>query len=125
MGSSTERMRRLRARRAAERLAAAPDPPRAPDELLVPAVQTAIGALQLTAADAAIAQAALMQARIIDTAPNAFSALRWHGPLLLDALTALGATPMSRAKLPAPVPPDPPSGLDELRRARAQRHWPP
>jgi hypothetical protein len=117
MSTSTERMRRMRARRAAGLLPADGQPLRPADELLGPAVEETIGALELGAADQAAAQVARRYARVIDEARDPAWAYRWLGPLLLAALTELRATPMSRkAARPAPVGP---SGLDRLRSARS------
>lgn len=87
-------------------------------------VDASIAALSLTSADAGAAQlareyAALIDSAIGDDADRAW-ALRWIGPLLLDCLESLGATPAARARLKdgkqAPAPESP---LDKLRAARA------
>ena len=125
MSTSTERMRRLRERRAAEHaaeLAPVPDAsPRDPDDCLLPAVEASIGALELGERDQAAAQLARRLAAVIDEAASPFAALRWLGPELLKCLESLGATPAARAKLPKPEAPRQPSQLDRLRSARAAR----
>jgi hypothetical protein len=98
VGSSAERMRRLRERRRAERAAAAFEMRRDRGELLLPAVEAALGALGLADADSGAAALACGQARVIDRARDPATALRWHGPLVLAALTELGGTPMARAR---------------------------
>ncbi len=116
MSTSTERMRRLRERRAAGLLPIDGEPPRPADELLLPAVEETLGALELTEADQAAAQIARRYAKVIDEARDPAYAYRWLGPLLLASLEALRATPMSR---PAVKPgPAGPSRLDQLRAAR-------
>ncbi len=124
MATSTERSRALRARRRA--LLAPPDegvPVRDAGELLGPAVADAVAALELAGSDPAAAALAASYARCIDQARDEAWALRWIGPLLLDTLTQLGCTPMSRAKLAKPGRQDPgPTRLDELRQSHASRH---
>ena len=127
MSTSTERMRRLRERRAAG--LQPPDdgpPPRDADDLVLPAVETSIEALGLDATDTAVAQLARGYARVLDTARDPAWAARWYGPELLKALDALGATPLARARLKTSVgkPPPGPSHLDALREARTTRHRP-
>ena len=99
-----ERMRQMRERRAADHAAAlAPVPdavPRAPDELLLPAVEQSIEALQLGERDQAVAQLARVLAQPIDESANQSVALRVLGPQLQKALEAIGGTPASRARLP-------------------------
>jgi hypothetical protein len=117
-------MRRLRARRAAG--LRPPDdgpPPRDPDDLVLPAVETTLEALSLRTEDAAAAQLARSYARVLDTARDPAWAARWYGPELLKALDALGGTPLARARLKTSEKP-PPSGssrLDQLRQARMNR----
>jgi hypothetical protein len=120
MSTSTERMRRLRERRAAERdtaLAPVPDaPPRDPDELLLPAAEATIAALGLGERDAAAAQVVRLLAAAIDDARDQFAALRYLGPELRKALEAIGGTPAARAKLPQKPPQrSAPSRLAQLR----------
>ncbi len=109
-------MRRMRERRAAGLLPVDGQAPRDPDELLLPAVEETLSALQLTGQDTAAAQLARRYASVIDEARDAAWAARWLSPLLLDALVQLGATPMSRPK-GKPVPAGP-NRLDQLRAAR-------
>jgi hypothetical protein len=116
MGTSTERMRRLRERRAAGLLPAEGEPPRPEDERLLPAVEETLKALQPGAEDAGTVQLARVYAGVIDQARNPAWAMRWIGPLLLDTLTALQATPASR-----PVAPRVPHGMSRLDKLRAVR----
>jgi hypothetical protein len=96
MATSAERMRALRARKAAA-IEAGPDgEPRDPAELLGPSVGQTLGALGLDDKDAAAAQLAVVYARVIDDARDPAWAARWIGPLLLQALAELHATPASR-----------------------------
>ena len=93
MSTSTERMRALRARRAA---AIEPAEDGGPRELLAPFVEQTLAALELDDKDAAAAQLAAVYARVIDSARDPAWAARWIGPLLLQALAELHATPASR-----------------------------
>jgi hypothetical protein len=123
VSTSTERMRRMRERR---RLALQPpedEPPqRDPGELLLPAVRESVADLGLDESAAGAVRIAEAQARIIDRARDQAWALRWHGPLLMQALNDLGATPLARARMRKPVPPRGPNRLDQLRQARADQH---
>jgi hypothetical protein len=116
MSTSAERMRRLRERRAAGLIPIDGEPPRPADELLAPAVEETLAALELGADSAGAAQIARRYARVIDGASDQAWAYRWIGPLLLAALVELRATPMSR-KEARPVD-RAPSQLDRLRSAR-------
>jgi DNA-binding SARP family transcriptional activator len=91
-----ERMRAMRARRAASIEAVPDDGPRDPAELLFPSVEASIEALKLSARDAAAAQLARRYAAAIDDAGDPAAALRAFGPLLAKAMEALGATPAAR-----------------------------
>jgi hypothetical protein len=106
------------------------------DQLLLPAVREAIAALKLTEEDAGTVKLAEQYARAIDGAGRHCGgcddadckresntwAMRWLAPLLLDALTALGATPTARAKLKGGKPEDAAEDpIDALRRARSRR----
>ena len=119
MSTSTERMRRLRERRAK---AIEADTARLRDtgELLAPAVAETLAALDLKSEDAAAAHLALRYAQIIDECRDPAWGLRWVGPHMLAALESLGATPVSRAKLKKDPPPHVSSRLDELRMRRVQ-----
>lgn len=74
------------------------------DKLILPAVRESIGALEdRTDADAiyaAVIKLAEQYAREIDATPpdKQYYALRYLGPLLLDALESLGATPVARTR---------------------------
>lgn len=116
MSTSTERMRRLRARRAALLEPVDGPPLRDADELLAPAVEETLAALQLAERDAAAAQVARAYASAIDQARDQAYALRWLGPLLLAALTALQATPASR-----PAGARQPAGPQRVNRIAQQR----
>jgi hypothetical protein len=96
MSTSTERMRRLRERRASALIPVDGPSPLPEDEQLAPAVAETIGALELGARDAAAAQLARGYARAIDQAKDPAYALRHLGPLLLRALGELHATPAAR-----------------------------
>jgi hypothetical protein len=112
-------MRRLRERRAAGLLPVDGEPPRPEDERLLPAVEETLAALELGAGDRAAAQLARRYAQVIDEARDQAWAYRWIGPLLLQALTELKATPMSRREAAKP-PPGQLSQLDRLRAARVR-----
>jgi hypothetical protein len=89
------------------------------DDLLEPAVRTAIAALDLAEEDAAAVQLAVQYAATIDQHDDRAWAMRWVAPLLLDALEQLGATPAARARLKGGKPADAPvSQLAKLRAAR-------
>jgi hypothetical protein len=107
-------------------------------ELLGPAVEQALSALRdtLTEADSGVAQMARQYAAVIDSsnghclscddadcnrAAGSSWAMRWIAPLLLDALTEMGATPAARARLKGGKPANAPeSQLDRLRKAKAR-----
>jgi capsid protein len=89
-------------------------------ELLWPAVAETLSQLDdLTAADAGAAKLAAVYAKTIDQCDNRDWAVRWIGPLLLDALTQLGATPAARAAITKKGPAA--DGEDPLSRLRARR----
>lgn len=97
-------------------------------ELLWPAVQETIASLDLKPEDSAARKLAQRYAQVIDQMPDKSPrggvpdqawALRWIGPLLLDALEQLGATPAARARVKGGKPADAPvSQLAKLRAAR-------
>jgi hypothetical protein len=97
-------------------------------ELLWPAVQESLASLGLTSDDAAARRLAQRYAQVIDSmpdktvgnAPDQAWALRWIGPLLLDALRELRATPAARAQA-TPATPAPGSAPDELSRIRENK----
>lgn len=117
-------MRRLRARRVAERAAAlAPaDGPSllAPEDRLLPAVEVTVKALGLGERDAGLVQLARRLAAEIDEAADPVVALRVHGPALLRVLKSMGATPASRAREKPKQPKGPPSAMSKLRAAHAE-----
>jgi hypothetical protein len=118
MGSSTERMRRLRERRAAALMPVDGPGPQDADTLLVPAVEQTLQALQLGERGAAAGALALEVARAIDGAENQPLALVRLGPVMLKVLQALEATPASRVReRPGPRRPN---QLDRLRAAHLQ-----
>ncbi len=121
--TSTERMRRMRERRARSIEAGERLPVRDADELLVPAVHETIEALQLGPEYEAAAAVALRYAQAIDEAKDPAWALRWLGPELLRSLEELGGTPRARAKMKPAVKPGPerPNRLAELRAVHAKR----
>ena len=108
-------------------------------DLLWPAVQETLAALGLTSEDAAARKLAQRYAQVIDSLPGMDEytserahdqawGLRWIGPLLLDCLVQLGATPDARARIarlagkgdgkPADAPE---SQLERFRASRASR----
>src|ERR1700685_535359 len=92
-------------------------------ELIYPAVTEAIAGLALKPEDAAAVRLAERYAQIIDESRDHAWAGRWLMPLLLDTLTALGATPAARAALNKGVKQAdaaPESQLEKLRKARTQ-----
>jgi len=117
--TDAERMRAMRARRAAALEAGGEQPVlRDADDLLVPHVEAAVAELGLDGQDVAAAALARLYAKQIDTAKDRGWALRWIGPLLQTALEGLYATPQSR-KAQKPAAAAPPNGLQRLREARA------
>jgi hypothetical protein len=88
-------------------------------ELLWPAVAETLTQLDLGSEDAAAKKLAQRYAQVIDQADDQAWAMRWIGPLLLDALETLGATPAARARLTkGGQPPDArPNRLTQLRSA--------
>lgn len=88
-------------------------------ELLWPAVAETLSQLDLTEADAGVAKLAQRYSQVIQDHPDQAWALRWIGPLLLDCLEQLGATPAARARLKGGTPKDAPvSQLAKLRAAK-------
>jgi hypothetical protein len=108
-------------------------------ELLYPAVAETLAELGLLGSDAAAKKLAQQYAKVIDSqdghcrgcadegcsrSQGSAWAMRWLGPLLLDTLTALGATPAARAAMTkgAKDKAEPArSDLDKLREARTSR----
>ena len=88
-------------------------------ELLWPALSVTLTQLDLTDEDAAAKKLAQRYAQVIDQHEDQAWAMRWIGPLLLDALEQLGATPAARARVKGGKPADAPvSQLAKLRAAR-------
>lgn len=94
-------------------------------------VDATVEALELDGKDSAAVKLARQYADLIDIAhasgqPADISyALRWHGPILIDLLAELGATPSARARVrkgPAATGPPAENDLTRLRSARAQTH---
>jgi len=112
MGSSTQRMRRLRARRA-EGLRPGEE---AREPVMLTAVERSIDALGLPESDAAMAQLARRLAEALDQAADQRLAAQWLGPQLLRCLEQMGATPVSRSQ----AKPDP-RRTGELDRLRARQ----
>ncbi len=110
----------MRARRAAALLPVDGQAPLPEDERLLPIVQETIAALNLGPEHGGAVQLARRYAKVMDEAKDPAWAARWLGPLLLAALSELGATPASRAALTKGVKPEPqgPSRLDQLRAVR-------
>jgi len=102
--------------------------------LMAPAVAEVIDALQLADSDKAAGRLARQYARVIDETPGHCRGcddpqcrrgltsawlLRWIGPLLLDALAELGATPAARSRLKKGKPEEAkPGRLQALRDSR-------
>lgn len=115
--SDAERMRNMRARRAAS-IEAGPEL-RDASELLSPMVESTILALDLGPEHLGQAQLARNLARTIDTSKDRAWALRWLSPHLQAALQQLRATPLSRPEA-KPVTPPPLTGLLLLRERSAR-----
>lgn len=113
-------MRTLRARRSASIEAGSDGEPRDPAELLAPSVEQTLAALELDDKDAAAAQLTAVYARVIDDARDPAWAARWIGPLLLQALAEMHATPASRkaGKVKEPAK-RAPTRVAQLRQAHA------
>lgn len=80
-----------------------------------------INALRVAPEDAALVKMAVRYAETIDQHDDPAWAMRWLGPLLLDCLNALGATPAARSaasggKVP-PLTGGKPNRLAQLRAA--------
>ena len=98
-------------------------------ELLWPAVAETLATLDLSSEHAAAAKLARRYAQVIDSmpdhaprgAPDQAWAMRWIGPLLLDALEALGATPRARAAQKVKGTQDKPRARSQLEILREQR----
>jgi hypothetical protein len=111
----------MRKRKAAALL---PDDGQAPcpaGELLLPAVDEALAALDdLGPEHAAARKLAQRYAKVIDEAKDPAWAMRWIGPPLLACLAELGATPAARAALTkgAKAAAQGPNRLDQLRASR-------
>lgn len=89
------------------------------DHLLLPAVLRTITALELTEKDQGAVKLAEKYAAVIDENPNPSWAMRWIGPLLLDALESLGATPAARDKIKNGAPAN--AGSNRLHALRSAR----
>lgn len=97
-------------------------------ELLWPAVSETLATLELGSEHAAAVKLAKRYAQVIDSmpdkapgnAPDQAWAMRWLGPLLLDCLSELGATPAAKARLTKGGKPGDgkPTRLAQLRAAR-------
>ena len=89
-------------------------------ELLWPAVAETLTQLDLGSEHAAAAKLAKRYAQVIDDTTDQKWAMRWLAPLLLQALSELGATPAAQAALTKGVKPADakPTGLAKLRAAK-------
>jgi hypothetical protein len=89
-------------------------------ELLWPALAETLTQLDLGSEHAAAVRLAKRYAQVIDEAKDQAWAMRWIGPLLLDALGELGATPAAVARLKKGDKPadGKPNRLQQLRAAR-------
>lgn len=90
------------------------------DGPMLAAVKRTIASLELTDKDYAAVTLAEQYAAVIDDELKDPSwAARWIGPLLLDALESLGATPLAREKFKTGKPVNAgPNRLSALRAAR-------
>ena len=113
-------MRRLRERRASALIPVDGPCPLPEADQLAPAVEETLAALGLGAEHAAAVQLARRYSAAIDQAKDPAWAARWLGPLLLQSLEALGATPAAKAQLAkgAKTAPQGPNRLDQLRASR-------
>jgi hypothetical protein len=114
--SDAERMRAMRARRAAGIEAGDRPALRDAGELLEPMVKASILALDLAPEDLGAGQLALDLARTIDTARDHAWAIRWLSPHLQVALDKLNACPAARKAVKVPAAPA--SRLQQLRDRR-------
>lgn len=91
-------------------------------ELLWPAVRATLASLDLKPEDDAAKKLAQRYAQVIDATPDARQewAMRWIGPLLLDVLVQLQATPAARAQ-PGKPQQAPAPGEDHLAKIRAAK----
>jgi hypothetical protein len=89
-------------------------------ELLWPAVAETLTQLDLGSEHAAAKKLAQRYAQVIDQHDDQAWAMRWIAPLLLDALSELGATPGAVARLTKGAKPADakPTGLAKLRAAK-------
>lgn len=89
-------------------------------ELLWPAVAETLTQLDLGPEHAAAKKLAQRYAQVIDQTKDEAWAMRWLAPLLLDALSELGATPAAIARLTKGAKPadGKPGGLAKLRAAK-------
>lgn len=101
-------------------------------ELLAPAVAETLSKLDPGPDDAAVAKLAELYAQVIDELPakaprgypNRAWGMRWIGPLLLECLVQLGATPAARAAIAKSAKSGkdkPKTQLDMLREQRTRR----
>ena len=91
-------------------------------ELLWPAVAETLSQLDLTETDAGVAKLAERYAKVIQDHADQAWAVRWIGPLLLDCLEQLGATPAARARLKGGKQSDAP--VSQLAKLRAAKRGP-
>lgn len=97
-------------------------------ELLWPAVRETLASIDTRPEDAAARKLAQRYAQVIDGMPDKGArgqpdqawAMRWIGPLLLDALRELRATPAARAEA-APAKPGATPGADQLAKLRVSK----
>ena len=89
-------------------------------ELLWPAVATTLAHINPGPEHDGAARLAERYAKVIDEHRDPAWALRWIGPLLLDCLSELGATPAAKAAMTKGTKPaeTKPNGLTKLRAAR-------
>lgn len=92
------------------------------DELMLVAVKRTVAALDLTDKDVAAVKLAEKYATTLDECwgeKDQNWSMRWIGPLLLDVLESLGATPAARGKTKIGTPAN--AGNNKLHAMRAAR----
>lgn len=88
------------------------------DQLMQHAVTQTLDALDVGDRDRGAVRLALEYAITIDGCRDPAWAMRWLGPLLLDCLESLGATPLARSRIKGSAPAAAPTQLAKLRATR-------
>ena len=89
------------------------------DQLMQHAVAQTLDELGLDGKDRGAVRLALEYAITIDGCRDPAWAMRWLGPLLLDCLESLGATPLARSRIKGGAPAVTP--VNQLAKLRAAR----